>query len=138
MWGGLSVGTVGVGGVGCGGLHRFPSGYSGGGLGSSGGGGGHGGFEGPGQLSTDSKIFKLKYAQQPSNQFDGNKNGAIWRLSTTNYLCSRVEVVLEANVTKEAVSALGPHMDVDLAVIHHLSWVFFNMDRFNGLEDEFP
>ena len=87
-------------------------------------------------MSTDSKIFKLKYAQQPSNQFDGNKNGASWRLSTINYLRSRVQVVLEilhwaeqygyTSVTKEAEAALGQHMDEDPAAINHLPWGFFS------------
>ena len=87
----------------------------------------------------------MKFSQQASNQIDGNKNGASWRLSTKNHLCCRVSIVLDMlkwaedsgkiSISHATVAALDPFMDEDPAIIDHLLLAFFNC-KLTGLARE--
>ena len=103
-------------------------------------------------LTTQSKIFEVKYAQFSENMFDGDKDGEHWKGRTRNYFCGflpAVKSLLEwaegfgkNEITQRDVEGLRNFFDEDPVVISHLMWSYFNanltgaaMEIFNNVSD---
>ena len=44
-------------------------------------------------MTTQSKVFDVKYALNSENKFDGEKDGEQWKGKTRNYLCGLIPAV---------------------------------------------
>ena len=103
-------------------------------------------------MTTQSKIFEVKYAQFSENRFDGDKNGEHWKGRTRNYFCGvlpAAKSLLEwaegfgkNEITQRDVEGLRNFFDEDPVVISHLMWSYFNanltgaaMEIFNNVRD---
>ena len=89
-------------------------------------------------MTTQSKIFEVKFAQFNENRFDGEKNGETWKGRTRNYFCGMLPAVKQllewaeefgkVEITQRDVEGFRGFFDEDPVVISHLMWGYFNVN----------
>ena len=97
-------------------------------------------------MSTQSKVFDMKYAFNGKNKFDGEKDGEHWKGKTKNYMCGLIPAVkplLEwaESFGKTPISQVDverlrhPNIEEDPVIISHLMCNYFKANLIGAAKE---
>ena len=102
---------------------------------------------GPPTLTTQSRVFEMKYALNSENKFDGEKDGEHWKGRTRNYFCGFIPAVKpllewadgfgKVPIAQADVQGLRSNLEEDPVIISHLMWNYFDANLVGAAKEIF-